>query len=60
MFVLAYISSSLEFWSPKHTSIYKSFEITVFKNIELLGEISYNWPNDLLGTNVYRTFESCW
>ena len=25
-----------------------------------MGEISNNWPNDLLGTNVYKTLESCW
>ena len=25
-----------------------------------MSEISNNWPNDLLGTNVYKTLESCW
>ena len=24
-----------------------------------MGEISNNWPNSLLGTNVYKTLESC-
>ena len=38
-------------------SIYKHFELNVFKNITFLGEISNNWPNDLLGTNVYKTLE---
>ena len=45
------ISSSLEFWSVNHTSIYK--------NSGLWG-ISSNWPNDLLVINVYKTLESYW
>ena len=28
--------------------------------MKLLGEISNNWSNDLLGANVYKTLESCW
>ena len=24
-----------------------------------MGEISNNWPNDLLEANVYKTLESC-
>ena len=31
-----------------------------FKNITFLGEISSNWQNDLLGTNVYKIFEFYW
>ena len=31
----------------------------VFKIIKLLGEISNNFPNDLLGTNVYKTLKFC-
>ena len=26
----------------------------------MFGEISNNWPNDLLETNVYKTLESHW
>ena len=60
MFILSSISSGLEFWSVNHTSIYENSESNVFKNRKFLGEISNNWPNDLLGTNVYKTLESCW
>ena len=60
MFILSSISSGLEFWSVNHTSIYENSELKVFKNIKFLGEISNNWSNDLLGTNVYKTLESCW
>ena len=43
MFALSTISSGLEFRSINHhTSIYENFELTVFKNIKFLGEISYN------------------
>ena len=59
MFILSSISSSLEFWSVNHTLLYKNSEPKDFKNIKLLGEISSNWPNDVLGTNVYKTLESC-
>ena len=59
MFILSSISSSLEFWSINHTSLYKNSESKDFKNIKLLGEISNNWPNDVLGTNVYKALESC-
>ena len=27
---------------------------------ENLGEMNDSWPNDLLGTNVYKTHQSCW
>ena len=60
MFILSSISSSLEFWSVNHTLIYQNSESKVFENIKLLGEISHNWPNDLLGIDVYKTLESCW
>ena len=49
MFTLSSISSSLEFWSVNHTSSMKIL------NIKFLGEISNNWPNDLLWTNVCKT-----
>ena len=60
MFVLSSISSGFEFWSLNHTSVYRNSELNVFKNIKLLDEISNNYPNDLSGTNVYKTLESCW
>ena len=53
------ISRGLEFRSVNHTSIYGNSESNVFKNIKLLGEISNNWPKDLLGKNVYKTLEIC-
>ena len=52
MFVLSSISRGLEFWSVNHTSIYENSELKAFKNIKFLGEISNNWRNDLLGTNI--------
>ena len=29
------------------------------ENIKFLDETFNNWPNDLLGTNVYKSLESC-
>ena len=60
MFILFAISSGLEFWSLNHTQIYENSESKVFKNIKSLGEITDNWPNDLLQINVNKTLESCW
>ena len=60
MFILSSTSRGLEFWSVNHTSIYENFELNVFQNIRFFDEISSNWPNDLLGTNIYETLESCW
>ena len=60
MYILSTISKGLEFWSVNHTSIYENSESKVFKNIQFLCEISNNWPNDLLGINVYKTIEFCW
>ena len=57
MFISSSISSGLEFWSKNHNSIYQNSELNIFENIKFLGEISNNWPNDLLGTNVYKTLE---
>ena len=59
MFILSSICSSLDCLSAKHTSTYKNSELNIFKNIKFLVEIRNNWPNDLLGTNVYKTLESC-
>ena len=60
MFILSSMTSSLELSSIYHTSMYENSELKVFKNIKLVGEISNNWPNDLLGRNVYNIFQSCW
>ena len=60
MFILSSIFIGLEHWSVNHTSVYKNFGSKFFKIVTFLGEISDNWPNDLLGTNIYNTFESCW
>ena len=59
MFILSYISNGLEFWSVKSTSIFENLDLNVF-NIKFLDEICNNRPNDLLGTNVNKTLESCW
>ena len=60
MFVLSSISRGLEFWLVNYTLIYENSELNVFKNIKFLGQISNNWPNDLLETNVYKTLEFWW
>ena len=60
MFISSSISSDLEFWSVNHTLLYENYESKVFKNIKFLDEISINWPNDVLGTNVYKVLEYCW
>ena len=51
MFILLSIPSGLEFWSGTHAPIYEHSESIVFENIKFLGEISNNWPNDLLRMN---------
>ena len=60
MFILFYIFSSLEIWSVNHTAMYENSELKAFKNMKLLGEIFGNWPNYLLGINVYKTLEFYW
>ena len=60
MFILSSFSGGLELWSVNQTSKYENSESNVFKNIKLLGEISNNWPNNLLGTYVLKTLEFCW
>ena len=35
-------------------------ELNVFGKIWFFGEIFNELPNDLFGTNVYKTLESCW
>ena len=60
MFILFPISRGLEYCSVEHTSIYENSELKVFKNIDVLGELSSIWSNDLLEINVYKTIEYCW
>ena len=54
------ISSGLEFWSVYYISIYGNSKLNILKNITFFVEISNNWPNDSLGTNIYKNLESCW
>ena len=56
MYILSYLSSSLEFWSVNHMKI----QLKVFKNKKVLNKISINWRKDLLGTNLYKILQSCW
>ena len=58
IFILSFISIGLEFSSVNNTSIYEKSKLKVFKNIEFLDNFSNNQPNDLLGTNEYKTLES--
>ena len=54
IFFLPTNSSGLEFWSVNQTWICENSESNVLKNIKFSGKIFNNWPNDLLGTNVYK------
>ena len=59
MFMLPPISSGLEFWSHKsYFNIWK-FWVKLFKKMNILGEVSNNRPNSLLGANIYKTLKSC-
>ena len=61
MLILSYISRGVGFWSVNHTSMYENSKSNfVFNNVKFSGDISSNWPNNLLETNVYKTFEFCW
>ena len=42
MFILSSILGGLELWSVNHTSMHENFEVKVFQNIKILGEISSN------------------
>ena len=59
MFIFSSISSCVEFWSVSYTSVYENSESKVLK-IYFLGEMSTNWPHDLLEINVYEIVESYW
>ena len=60
MLMLSSIPKALEFRSVNCTSIYKDFDLNIFENMKSSGEISNNYPKDLLGTNVFKTLEFCW
>ena len=60
IFILSSVSREFGFCSVNHTSNCNNSESNVFKNIKFLGEISNNWPNDLLGPSVYKTLEILW
>ena len=64
MLILSSISSSLEFWLVNHISMYENSKSNVSKNINFFGEISSNWPNDLLGGMYARLLNHvdnhCW
>ena len=59
IFILPSISRGLEFWSVSHTSICKNSESNIFKNKKFSDEIPNNWPKDILGTNLCKTFQFC-
>ena len=58
MFIVSSISSSLEVLVSRPYFNIWNFRVTFFWK-RFLGEISNNSPNDLLETNVYKTWESC-
>ena len=60
MLILSSISRGLEVWSVNHTSVYENSGLKVFKIIKFLDEISNNWPSNILGTYLYKTFEFLW
>ena len=60
IFILSSISRGLECWFVNYASIYENSESNVFKNMKFSGEMSNNWPDDLLGTNVHKTLQFCW
>ena len=39
--------------------MYENSELIAFKNKKILVERSNNWPNELSGTNVYKSLETC-
>ena len=60
IFILSSISSGLKFWAVNHILLYENSELNVFRNMKSVDKISYNWPNDLFQTDVYKTLESFW
>ena len=58
MIILSSVHSGLEFGSINHTSIYENSELNVIKNINVLGEISNNWPTKWFIRN--KCIEDSW
>ena len=58
MFTLFSIYSGLEVSSVNHASIKEKSDLKVFKKITFSGEIPNNLPNNLLGSNLYKSLES--
>ena len=54
------ISSDLEIWLANRTSIYENSELKFFLKTKCSVEISNNWPDELLGTNVYKCIQDFW
>ena len=54
------ISNGWLFRSVNHTSMAWNSELNVLKKIWFFGEISNKLSNGLLGTDLYKTIESCW
>ena len=52
MFILSFISSSLELSAVSRNSVYENSELKDFKNSKFLDKLSNNWSNYLFGTNV--------
>ena len=40
--------------------MYESSELSVFKKVEFVGEISNKLPISLYGTNIYEILKSYW
>ena len=59
-FIISSISGGWLVWSVNHTSKYENFELNDFNGIKCVGAISSKLRNGLLGTNLYKTVESCW
>ena len=59
MFILSSISGGLELWSVNHRSKCRNFELKVFENIKLLGEMS-NIDQIIYSEKMYARLESCW
>ena len=58
MIILSSVPNGLEFGSVNHTSIYENSELNVIKNINVLDEISNNWPNKWFIRN--KCIEDSW
>ena len=60
MFTLSSISSGMLFWSVNHTLMDWNSALAVFKIVNEWGATGINWSNCLSGTEVKKTFDSCW